>query len=57
VTHNTESVFSLCLASPQPIQLNSNEHSHYCWLSRDEAIKKVTSYTNKEAILKYVPNG
>ena len=54
VTHNTEYVFSFCLASRQPIQLNPKEHSHYCWLPRDEAIKKVTSYTNREAILKYV---
>jgi dATP pyrophosphohydrolase len=52
VTHNTEYVFSLCLPSRQPIQLNPSEHSRYYWLPHDEAVEKVTSYTNRDAIIK-----
>ena len=55
VTHNTEYVFTLVLPNRQPIQINPREHNTYCWLSRFEAIEKVTSYTNREAILQYVP--
>jgi len=54
VTHNLEHVFTFILPSRQPIQLNPQEHSYYCWLPRDEAAKKVISYTNRDAILKYV---
>ena len=54
VTHNTEYVFTLVLPNRQPIQINPHEHSTYCWLSRLEALEKVTSYTNREAILRYV---
>ncbi len=54
VTHNIEYVFTLVLSRCHPIQLNSHEHSAYCWLSRAEALEKVTSYTNREAILQYV---
>jgi len=54
VTHNTEHVFGFCLLSRQPIQLNPIEHSHYYWLPREEAVTKVTSYTNREAILKLI---
>lgn len=55
VTHNIEYVFTLILPHCQPIQLNPHEHSAYCWLSCAEALEKVTSYTNREAILRYVP--
>ncbi len=51
VTHNTEYVFSFCLPSRQPIQLNPSEHNRYYWLPRDEAVEKVTSYTNRDAII------
>ncbi|HDN27796.1 MAG TPA: dihydroneopterin triphosphate diphosphatase [Thioploca sp.] len=52
VTHNTEYVFTFCLPARQPIQLNPTEHSNYCWLPRTEAVEKVSSYTNRDAILK-----
>ncbi len=55
VTHNTEHVFTLALPKRQEIRLNPNEHSRYCWLPRAEALEKVTSYTNRDAILMYVP--
>jgi len=54
VTHNLEHVFTFILPSRKPIQLNPQEHNHYCWLARNEAAKKVASYTNRNAILKYV---
>ncbi len=54
VTHNTEHVFGFCLSKRQPIELNPIEHSHYCWLPREEAVAKATSYTNREAILKLI---
>lgn len=54
VTHNIEYVFTLVLPRCQPIQLNPHEHSAYCWLSRTAALEKVTSYTNRAAILQYV---
>ena len=57
VTHNTEHVFALRLPSRLPIQLNPREHSHYEWLTRAEALERVTSYTNRDAILREVPPG
>ncbi len=53
VTHNTEHVFSMALPTRLPIKLNPREHSHYCWLPRVEAAKMATSYTNRDAILKF----
>ena len=55
VTYNTEHVFTLALPTHQPIKLNPTEHSNYCWLPHAKALKRATSYTNRDAILKYVP--
>jgi len=55
VHHNTEHVFRLQLAAKQVIRLNPAEHTAYLWLSRDAAIEKVTSYTNRDAIIEFVP--
>ena len=54
VTHNLEHVFLFSLPTSCPIQLCSQEHSHYCWLPREQAAQKATSYTNQKAILKWV---
>jgi dihydroneopterin triphosphate diphosphatase len=54
ITHNTEHVFTLALPKRQPIQLNPKEHACYQWLPRFEASEKVTSYTNREAILNFL---
>jgi dATP pyrophosphohydrolase len=54
VTHNIEHVFSICLSSREPIQLNPTEHTDYCWLPLEQAAAKATSYTNREAILKLI---
>jgi len=54
VTHNLEHVFTLRLPSLPAIRLNPKEHCSYCWLPREQAAQKATSYTNQEAILKWV---
>lgn len=54
VTHNTEHVFTLRLPTRQPIRLNPQEHIAFQWLPYELALEKVSSYTNKNAILKWV---
>ncbi|MCB1813519.1 MAG: dihydroneopterin triphosphate diphosphatase [Candidatus Competibacteraceae bacterium] len=51
VQFNTEHVFRLELPERLPIILNPAEHTDYLWLPRDQALAKVTSYTNRDAIL------
>ena len=51
VKFNTEHVFRLKLPERLPIVLNPAEHIEYLWLSREQALAKVTSYTNRDAIL------
>ncbi len=55
VTENREHVFRLELPAPVPIRLSRHEHSEYLWLPRDQAAAKTTSWTNREAILRWVP--
>jgi dATP pyrophosphohydrolase len=50
VTHNLEHVFRLCLAAPTAIQLHPSEHTEYGWFSRDEALARASSSTNRAAI-------
>lgn len=52
---NTEYVFRVELPDCLPIRLNPEEHDCYLWLPRKEAAAKVTSYTNRDAILQWVP--
>lgn len=54
VRENIEHVFRAELPGRVPIILNRNEHSEYLWLPRDVAAAKVTSYTNQEAIRRFV---
>jgi dATP pyrophosphohydrolase len=54
VTHNIEHVFTLRLPTRPTIQLHPKEHRDYCWLPREQAAAKASSYTNREAILKWV---
>ncbi|ALG68192.1 dihydroneopterin triphosphate diphosphatase [Beggiatoa leptomitoformis] len=49
-THNIEHVFTLCLTKTCPIQLNPQEHLTYGWFTRDQALQKVSSSTNRLAI-------
>ena len=49
-THNTEHIFGLKLPSEMPIQLS--EHIQYLWVDWQDAMDKVFSWTNVEAIKK-----
>lgn len=55
VLENTEYVFRVELPGPVPITLNPDEHTEYRWLSCQEAAARVSSYTNRQAILQFVP--
>lgn len=57
VTHNTEHVFSLCVDEDQAIRLAPEEHRTLLWLSPDEAVDKVFSWTNRAAILQLQARG
>lgn len=50
VTHNTEHVFSLCVAN-QPIKLAPEEHLGWRWLPWRDAAAACFSWTNRDAIL------
>ena len=50
VTHNTEHVFSLLLPKPAPVIVSPREHLRYAWFPQQEAIEKVFSSSNAEAI-------
>lgn len=47
---NVEHMFSLELPAEIPIALNPAEHAEYAWLSFDQAVQRVSSWTNREAI-------
>ena len=49
-THNTEHVFFLALDTEAPITLNDSEHTEYCWLTINDALARVSSSTNHDAI-------
>lgn len=51
VTHNIEHVFSLCLPTTQAVRLAPAEHLDHAWLPREEAARRVFSWTNRAAIL------
>jgi dATP pyrophosphohydrolase len=50
--HNTEHIFGLNLPSELPIQLSKHEHVQYLWVDWRDAMEKVFSWTNVEAIKK-----
>jgi len=55
VQENTEYVFSLRLPAITAIRLDPKEHLEYRWLPRDEAAELASSRTDRDAILKLVP--
>jgi dATP pyrophosphohydrolase len=55
VTRNLEHVFRLCLSSCCEISLDKSEHDIFKWCNRKEAIARVSSYTNRDAIEHWVP--
>ncbi|NJN45343.1 MAG: dihydroneopterin triphosphate diphosphatase [Candidatus Competibacteraceae bacterium] len=54
VRENTEYVFRVALPARRAIVLNPEEHTEHVWLARQEAAVRVTSYTNRAAILQWV---
>ena len=54
---NVEHVFSWSLPAIDAVRLDPYEHTEYRWLPRDEAIAFASSRTDREAILKLVPEG
>jgi dATP pyrophosphohydrolase len=52
ITHNTEHIFGLKVPSVIPVQLSEHEHVRYLWVDWKEAMDKVFSWTNVEAIKK-----
>ncbi len=55
VTHNEESVFRVMLEEPCEVTLDPQEHTNAIWLPREQAAAKVFSWTNRDAILDFVP--
>jgi len=47
---NVEHMFSLELSREPVVTLNPQEHVEFAWLSFDEALQRVSSWTNREAI-------
>jgi hypothetical protein len=43
-------MFSLELGDETSVTLNPQEHVEFVWLSFNEAVKRVSSWTNREAI-------
>jgi dATP pyrophosphohydrolase len=52
ITHNTEHIFALKVPASIPIHLSANEHVQFCWIDWRDAMDKVFSWTNVEAIKK-----
>lgn len=50
VHENTEHFFSLELPGEQDITLSPSEHLEYVWVSFPEAIERVFSWTNRDAL-------
>lgn len=55
ITENREHVFRLAVPEACPVTLDALEHSEYEWLPRVEAAQRASSYTNRQAILDWVP--
>ena len=53
---NTEHWFTLELPQRRTIQLNTDEHRQARWLPAAEALRRVTSWTNRKAIERYLLN-
>lgn len=54
VTHNVEHLFIAALDEAVPVRLNPAEHIAACWLDKAEALRRVSSVTNRAAIEEWV---
>lgn len=52
---NLEHVFRLIVPRAVPVRLNPDEHLEYRWPPRGAAAALASSWTNREAILEFVP--
>jgi dATP pyrophosphohydrolase len=57
VTTNLEHVFRLECPGRAVVTLNPREHGSYRWLPREEAAALASSWTNRDALLRFVPGG
>ncbi len=57
VLTNTEYVFRAEYSLRPTILINPAEHSAYQWLSRQQALQRASSRTNREAIARFVADG
>lgn len=55
VVENVEHVFRVAFAERPAIRLDALEHMEYRWLDREAAAARASSYTNREAILAWLP--
>jgi dATP pyrophosphohydrolase len=55
VMENRERVFRAQVTGRPVVRLNPREHDAQLWLPRDEAAEQVFSWTNRDAILDFVP--
>lgn len=53
---NTEHLFSVCVESSVAVTLDPTEHLDSCWVTASEAIDRVFSATNRDAIRQIVLN-
>jgi dATP pyrophosphohydrolase len=51
VTENTEHFFSLELPDEVPVTMSPSEHSEFVWVPFAEAVERVFSWTNRDALL------
>jgi len=55
VTTNLEHVFRVECPGRPAVTLNPQEHGSYRWLPREEAAGLASSWTNRDALLRFVP--
>jgi len=53
VVENVEYEWRYRLPQKPDIVINTDEHSEYCWVSVEDAIAKVWSWTNRDALISY----
>lgn len=56
VTHNLEYVFRIAFVERPAVRIDPAEHLEYRWLDRQAAAALAGSYTNRDAILAWVPD-
>jgi dATP pyrophosphohydrolase len=57
VASNLEHVFRAECRDRSAVRMNPREHRAYRWLPRAEAARLAASWTNREALLRFVPSG